>query len=134
MVGFPGETEEDFSDTVRFVREAKLLDAHVFAYSAREGTEAAAMPDQIPEEIKKERSARLIAVKNEMRDEVLSRIVKDGEILPTVVETKHADLYIGHSDSYVEVSLKSENDVRGCIVNVLPLSHKNGVIFGKIIT
>lgn len=134
MVGFPGETDEDFEDTVCFVREAELLDAHVFAYSAREGTLAAHMPDQIPDEVKKERSARLISVKNEVRSEVLSHLVENKKIMQTVIETKDADTYTGHSDSYVEVSVKSDRDIRGDIVGVMPVSHKNGVICGEIIT
>ena len=53
MVGFPGESEEDFLDTMRFVSEAGLLDAHVFAYSKREGTPAASYENQVPEQTKR---------------------------------------------------------------------------------
>ncbi len=132
MVGFPGESEDDFSDTLSFVREAMLLDAHVFAYSRRKGTPAAERQDQVPDEIKKERSARLIAEKNRVRDEVLSEVVREGRALKTVFETKKGNGYIGHSDSYIEVYSESGKDIRGEIVNVIPTHHENGILFGKI--
>ena len=134
MVGFPGESEEDFLDTVRFVKEAGLLDAHVFAYSKREGTEAAGMDDQIADEVKKERSARLIAAKNRMRDEVLSEIVELGKPLSTILESRVGGEFSGHSDSYVEVRVKCHGGVSGECVLVKPLYHKGGVIHGEIIT
>ena len=132
MVGFPGESEEDFLETVSFVREARLLDAHVFAYSRREGTPAAERADQVPEDIKRERSARLIAVKNEVRDAVLSNIVERGEPLSVIFETRRGTCYVGHSDSYVEVACESKDDIRGEIHEVIPLSHKDGIVFGKL--
>lgn len=134
MVAFPGETEEDFEDTVRFVREAGLLDAHVFAYSEREGTEAAMMDGKIADEVKKERSARLIAAKNRMRDEVLSTIVSSAAPLSCILETASAGEFTAHSDSYVEVKVKSEIHSSGDVVLVKPIKHKNGVIYGEIIT
>ena len=134
MVGFPGESEEDFEDTVRFVKEAGLLDAHVFAYSRREGTEAALMEGQIPDEVKKERSARLIAAKNRMRDEVLSDIVASGKALCCILESEAHGEFTAHSDTYVEVRVKSENGTSGDSVLVKPIRHKNGVIYGEIIT
>ena len=134
MVGFPGESEEDFEDTVRFVREAGLLDAHVFAYSEREGTEAAQMDCKVPDEVKKERSARLIAAKNRMRDEVLSSIVSSGRSLSCILETASAGEFTAHSDSYVEVRVRCENHSSGDVVLVKPIKHKNGVIYGEIIT
>ena len=134
MVGFPGETEEEVLDTCEIVRRAALLDAHVFAYSKREGTEAALMDGQIPDEVKKERSARLIAAKNRMRDEVLSGIVSSGKILSCILEGEAHGEFTAHSDTYVEVRVKSENGASGDSVLVKPIKHKNGVIYGEIIT
>jgi len=62
IVGFPGETEEDFRETLEVVAEVRFDGAFTFVYSPRQGTEAAAMPDQIPEEVKRERIERLIEV------------------------------------------------------------------------
>ena len=136
MVGFPGESEEDFLLTVDFVRRVRLLDAHVFAYSPRTGTPAATYPDQIPEDIKHERSERLIGAKNEVRDAVLSATVALGEPLDVIVETKNADgTYTAHSDSYVEVNFRAPacKNLQGERVMVAPVSHKCGVVFGEII-
>ncbi|MBQ7356347.1 MAG: tRNA (N(6)-L-threonylcarbamoyladenosine(37)-C(2))-methylthiotransferase MtaB [Clostridia bacterium] len=132
MVGFPGESEEDFLETVELVRRAELLDAHVFAYSVREGTPAAEYDGQIPESVKQERSRRLIEVKNQVRESVLEQVVQTGEPLSVIFETKEGDSYIGHSDSYIEVMCHSERDVRGELLSVMPTGHENGVLYGKI--
>ncbi len=133
MVGFPGESEEDFLDTVAFVREARLLDAHVFAYSKREGTPAADYPDQIPEQIKRERSARLIAECASVRDEILSDVIASGKQLSCILEGQHNGIYTAHSDSYIEVCVKGEKGLTGNLVLVKPLRHENGKIYGEII-
>lgn len=133
MVGFPGETDGDFEDTMRFVREAELLDAHVFAYSKREGTPAAYYIGQIPEEIKKERSAALIAECRRVRDEILSRVVNEGTPLFCIVESKRGEYYTAHSDSYIEVMIKSGKKLTGKLISVKPISHKDGIIHGEIV-
>ena len=136
MVGFPGESEEDFLMTADFVRRVGLLDAHVFAYSRRAGTPAATYPDQIPESLKRERSERLIGIKNEVRDAVLGAIVALGEPLDVIVETKNADgTYTAHSDSYVEVAFEAPKckNLQGERVKVAPVSHKNGIVCGVIV-
>ena len=133
MVGFPGESEEDFLDTLRFVREAGLLDAHVFAYSKRDTTPAATYEGQIPEQVKRERSARLIAECARMRDEILSAVVASGEPLSCILESEQGGVYTAHSDSYIEVRVKGKSGLSGTLVSVKPLSHENGVIQGEII-
>ena len=134
MVGFPGESEEDFLDTLRFVNEAGLLDAHVFAYSRREGTPAAGYDNQISEEIKKERSARLMDEVKRVRDKNLDSVIEAARPLPVILETRKGRVYHGHSDSYIEVVCEGENDLCGQLVMVAPTSHSNGTIYGKIIT
>lgn len=133
MVGFPGEKEEDFLKTVAFVREAMLLDAHVFAYSRREGTPATDYPDQIPEPVKRERSARLILEKNRVRDELLSGIVSGGKTLSVVAESRDGEYFVGHSEGYVEVKVPSEEDISGRLLRVKPLSHSGGTVYGEIL-
>ena len=133
MVGFPGETEADFNDTMRFVSEAKLLDAHVFAYSKRAGTPAAEYDGQIPEDVKHRRSAALIAECQRVRDEILSAVVAEGKPLSVILETSKGRVYQGHSDSYIEVVTESDTDLRGRLVSVMPTHHENGKIYGKIV-
>lgn len=133
MVGFPGESEEDFLETVSFAKEARFIDAHVFAYSRRAGTPAASYKDQIPESVKKERSRRLIEAKNEIRDSVLSTIVEQRTPLSVVLETYEDGRYSAHSDSFVEVCVEGPEGLGGEIVEIMPVSHKDGIILGKLI-
>ena len=133
MVGFPGESDEDFCDTLRFVREARLLDAHVFAYSKREGTPAASFDCQIPEQIKKIRSQTLISECAAVRDEILSEVVGRGKPLSCILESYNKGIYTAHSDSYIEVRVEGERGLSGNLVSVQPLRHESGVIYGKIL-
>lgn len=84
MVGFPGETEDDFLETLDTVRRARFDAAFTFIYSPREGTAACSMPDQIPEEVKKDRIRRLIGLQNEISLDVNRGLV--GEVLEVLVE------------------------------------------------
>ncbi len=132
MVGFPGESEEDFLATLGFVSKAELLDAHVFAYSKRQGTPAADYQNQVPDEVKKERSARLIAECASVRDGILERVVNEKKPLSCIIESRDGPCCTAHSDSYIEVRVESEEELFGKIVSVIPLSHKNGIVYGKI--
>ncbi len=133
MVGFPGESEEDFIKTFEFVSRAGLLDAHVFAYSKREGTPAKDFPDQVPEAVKKERSAVLISECRRVRGEILDGIVARNKPLCCILESLDEGYYTAHSDSYVEVRCKSEEDLSGELVSVIPLYHKDGIVYGEIV-
>ena len=133
MVGFPGESEEDFMDTVNFVSEARLLDAHVFAYSKREGTPAAEYENQIPEEIKKRRSAFLIETVERVRDEILSEVVNSKKPLSCIFESGKNGVYTAHSDSYIEVRAECDFNPAGQHYFVEPTYAQGGVIYGKII-
>jgi tRNA A37 methylthiotransferase MiaB len=133
MVGFPGESEEDFLDTVSFTREVGFIDAHVFAYSKRAGTPAASYEGQIPESVKKERSARLIAIKNEVRDTVLSGIVASGEAISVILETYDGEYYTAHSDTFAEVRVAAKEGLCGEMISVIPISHEGGVILAKLV-
>ena len=133
MVGFPGESEDDFADTMRFVREARLLDAHVFAYSKREGTPAAEFEGQIPEQTKKIRSQTLMNECARVRDNILDRVVSGGKPLSCILESYNKGTYTAHSDSYIEVRVEGERGLSGSLVSVKPLRHEGGVIYGKIL-
>lgn len=132
MVGFPGEDDEDFQATLDFVSRAGLLSAHVFAYSRRDGTPAASYDRQIPDTVKRERSRALIKECQRVGDGVLRSVVESGEMLHVIFEEKCDGGYIGHSDSYIEVVAECERDVSGELHAVIPESHRNGIIYGKI--
>lgn len=110
IVGFPQETEEEFRETERFLQEMALYEMHVFKYSAREGTAAAAMPGQIPERIKSERSAVLLALEKEQsnayrRDYIGKKI----RILTEDTLEKEGLLYrVGHTETYVKAAFPIE--------------------------
>ena len=133
MVGFPGETEEDFLDSLSFAEEARFLDAHVFTYSKRKDTPAATYPDQVPECEKKKRSEILIKRVAEIRREVLAEMVLSGEALPTVFETNSDGVWIGHSDNYAEIKVECQKDIHGARLSVRPLRVEGDSIIGEII-
>ena len=133
MVGFPGETEEDFLESVSAVREIGLLDAHVFAYSKRKDTPAALYPDQIAESVKRERSERLIAVAKEVRESVVEGVLRSGDPLPVILEEREGGVWRGHSDTFVTVEVESDEDLHGEMRTVVPVSRRGDVIIGKIL-
>ena len=91
------------------------------------------MEGQIDETEKRSRSARLIAVKNEVREEVLEELVKIGEPLSVILETRDAELYSAHSDGFVEVRVKAPRGMEGKLIEVVPVSHKNGILYATFI-
>ena len=133
MVGFPGETEEDFLQSVSLVREVGFLDVHVFAYSRRKDTPAADYPDQIPESIKRERSESLIAVAREVRERTLERIVLEEEYLPVIFEERDGEYMRGHSDTFVPIAVRCDTDLRGERRKVRPVSRNSDFIVGELI-
>ena len=135
MVGFPGEGEEDFLDTVSFAREAGFIDCHVFAYSGRRGTPAVSMPGQVPPEVKKDRSERLIAAVKEISAEAVEAHVRERKTLSVVVESRSGDNLLSHSDSYVEVVIEGESTDEACgkICDVMITRTEGNKAFGKLI-
>ena len=131
MVGFPGETEEDFQRTVELVRRVGFIDAHIFAYSRRPGTPAADYDGQIPESVKRQRSRILIEEARLSRDRVLSELVAGGKELRCIAETVHGDEIEGHSDEFACVRVPAGAIMPGESFTVIPVSHKDGVIYGK---
>ena len=128
MVGFPTETEEDFLETFRLVSELELLNAHVFAYSKRDGTPAAEMSGQVDESVKRERGARLSREVERVRDTVLDRFVKEGGVHPAILETYLGDgKYSAHTDSYVEIRVGYPEGHEGERISVRPISHSGGI-------
>ncbi|MEQ2399005.1 Threonylcarbamoyladenosine tRNA methylthiotransferase MtaB [uncultured Anaerotruncus sp.] len=116
MVGFPGETEEEFASTLQFVEEIGLAKAHVFSYSIREGTAAARMSGQVDPQVKEERSARLIAATGKTRQEFLQNQV--GTVQDVLFETQTGGLTHGYSKNYTPVFVKTDEDVTGAILRV----------------
>ena len=106
IVGFPGESDEEFEETAAFVKKVGFLKVHVFPYSKRDGTYAAKMSEQVAPEIKKKREDRLIAICEEVAKEYLDSFNGDSERVLLEEEIKGREDYIlGHTDRYIEVAV-----------------------------
>ena len=107
IVGFPGETEEEFAQTMHFVEQAEFLMVHVFPYSKRKGTPAATMAGQVPEDIKRSRATALIAHAAKIRHHLLDRIIAQNQPHTVLFET-YADGYAyGHTPEFIEIAMPS---------------------------
>lgn len=119
MVGFPGETEEEFSQSYDFCREIGFLWMHVFKYSPRKGTAAARFPNQVEPSIKEERSKKLIELARKMRNEVFQQFLcrQTDIILEKEIAGSQGDME-GLTSNYIPVSVKIENANSGEIIRV----------------
>lgn len=122
IVGFPGETEEDFEDTLDICRKVRYSSAFTFIYSKRSGTPAAAMENQVPEDLVKERFDRLLAVVNECSAEFAQQLT--GQVLPVLVEERdreneeNKNYLTGRLDNNLLVHFEGEDELIGKIINV----------------
>ncbi len=121
IVGFPGETEEEFMETYNFIRDHGFSELHVFPYSKRTGTPAARMEDQVPEEVKNERVHRLIELNDQLAKQYASTF--EDEVLEVIPEEKYklepeSGLYEGYSDNYLKVVFPADESMVGKIVRV----------------
>ena len=131
MVGFPGETDEEFNETLKFIDEIKFADAHVFQYSRRRGTPAAKRPDQIAPEVKEKRSREVIERTKNHRDEFLSGFI--GKTMPVLFEKRAKNgEYEGKTDNYITVRVQSADELGGQIRDVILKSAENGVMKGAL--
>ena len=101
IVGFPGETEEEFEQSLAFIRECQFADMHIFPYSKRPGTPAAEMPGQLPNAVKEERSHRAIAVAQEMSETYRRSLT--GTVQAVLVEGMEGEHSVGHAMNYVKI-------------------------------
>ena len=131
IVGFPGETEELFNETVESIKKIKFAEMHVFPYSRREGTLAASMPNQVDGNIKKERVRKLISLSEELKNEFYKSLIGTEEEL--LVE-KYIDGYlVGHLSNYGLCKVKSDNELLNEILKVKLSSYENDCFVGTIV-
>lgn len=103
IVGFPGETEEDFNDTLNFCEKVGFAKIHVFPYSDRNGTVASKMKDKIPGDIKKERVRRLIELSNKLEQNYFKKFI--GSEVEVLIEEEKDGIYYGFTDNYIPLKL-----------------------------
>lgn len=134
MIGFPGETEEDFLSTCDLVRKVRFSNAFTFVYSPRKGTPAANM-EQIPADIKKSRITRLVKLQNditkELSDEYLGKVY---EILVEDVNPKYPGTVCGRTDSGRLVTIKGETSLIGSFIDVKITKSRSASLFGEILS
>lgn len=133
IVGFPGESKEDFTKTYEFSKEANFLSMHVFAFSPRRGTLAATLPGRVSDAERAERSAALVALAHRMTEGHLAAAVAVGQPLSVLFETVEGGLATGHTASFLPVVAEAPPSVGGEILSVLPTAVRDGSVLGTII-
>ena len=118
IVGFPGETEEDFEETYEFIKKVIFSELHVFPFSAREGTKAYNMPNQVDPSVKAERVSKLIALSEKLNKEYYSKFV--GEELEVILEERNrfTKLLSGFTSNYLKLSADLDDSYIGKIVKI----------------
>lgn len=121
IVGFPGETEEEFEKSMAFVDRVDFYETHIFKYSKREGTKAAVMPDQVPEQVKTIRSNRLLALNEEKQKKFESYYLgKTVEVLmEEEIEKDGKHLQTGHTKEYMRIAVETSENLQNQLVDVM---------------
>ncbi|MGI5850746.1 MAG: tRNA (N(6)-L-threonylcarbamoyladenosine(37)-C(2))-methylthiotransferase MtaB [Caldicoprobacterales bacterium] len=133
MVGFPGETQEEFDSTVEFVKEINFSRIHVFKYSPRKGTPAARYKDQITEDIKESRSRRLIGLGREMEKNYLrSFLGREEWVLFEETSKNKEGWYEGYTQHYIRVAVPGHEGLIGSMVLVNLVDLKDNIMLGKL--
>ena len=130
IVGFPGETEEEFEKTYNFLKEINFYKMHVFKYSQRKGTRAAIMQNQVDGKTKEERSHILIELSNKNEIEYLKKYI--GKKVKVLFEQKENEYYKGHTSNYIVVKTKGEN-LDNQIIDVDIKEESNAELYGDIV-
>ncbi|MBR3449180.1 MAG: tRNA (N(6)-L-threonylcarbamoyladenosine(37)-C(2))-methylthiotransferase MtaB [Oscillospiraceae bacterium] len=136
IVGFPGETDADFEETLRFVEETGFAKVHVFPYSPRTGTRAAEFPDQVPQSVKAERAERLSALADDIRRKHLAGMVgQTVEVLAEREKQQNAQrFYQGHTPDGTLVKIFPENAEKGlqnCVICVTIEGYEDDCLTGR---
>ena len=131
IVGFPGETEEDYQASRAFAEEIGFSKIHVFPYSPKKGTPAAARKDHLQNAVKQARSHDLITVSDRMTDAFLQKHV--GKVMPVLFERCIGDdVYEGHTTNYMKVHVRSTKDLSNVIADTKILSVAEEMAFGEV--
>ncbi|MCK5780785.1 MAG: tRNA (N6-isopentenyl adenosine(37)-C2)-methylthiotransferase MiaB [Psychrilyobacter sp.] len=134
IVGFPGETEENFLDTLDVVRKVQYENAYMFKYSIREGTPAATMEGQIPEDVKQERLLRLMEVQNESAKNIsLSYVGKTVKVLVEGPSRRNEEKMTGRISENKVVIFKGDHSLKGTFVKVKIVTAKTWTLYGELV-
>ncbi len=135
IVGFPGETEEEFKETAEYLEEIRFSQMHVFKYSVRKGTVAEKMPNQVKTSIKKERSNVLFELEQAMRHEYLSSFIGKEEkvLIEEKIQIEGVSYQVGHTERYIRIAIQADSDLTNQVVSVTVKDRLNDeIMLGKI--
>ena len=131
IVGFPGETEEEFQQTLDFIQKCAFSAMHIFPYSKRPGTPAAKLPGQVRNAVKEERAHRAAQIARTMQDTYLDSWV--GETVPVLFEEERDGLWRGHTTRYCEVEVQSVQPLHNQLRQVQITGHAGGALQGVLV-
>ena len=129
ITGFPGETEEEFAQTLAFIERCGFAAMHIFPYSVRPGTKAAAMPDQCTAAVKERRAARAAETAERMKQAYLRGCI--GQTYPVLFEQEKNGLYVGHAPNYCQVGVRGE-DLHNAVRNVKIEAADGDMLIGEL--
>ena len=129
IVGFPGETDEEFETTYKFLKEIAFYKMHIFKYSKRDGTVAAKMPNQINGNIAEERSRMLIELSEKNMKMYNEKYI--GKEVEVLIEEKQGDYWIGHTNNYIVAKVKSKEKLENKIIHINILKTEQEAICGN---
>ena len=129
ITGFPGETEEEFAQTLAFIEKCGFAAMHIFPYSVRPGTKAAAMPDQCTAAVKERRAVRAAETAERMKQAYLHGCV--GQTYPVLFEQEKGGLYVGHAPNYCQVGVRGE-DLHNAVRNVKIEAVDGDMLMGEL--
>ena len=120
ITGFPGESEEDFEESYRFVDDISFFETHIFPYSLRKGTKAASMKGQLTEAVKKQRASRLIELNEKKHRMWIEKLIgSDVEVLIEELQVIDGrEYWVGHTKKYEKVAVESDRDLRNTLITV----------------
>ena len=131
IVGFPGETEEEFQQTLDFIQKCAFSAMHIFPYSKRPGTPAAKLPGQVLNAVKEERAHRAAQIARTMQDAYLDSWV--GETVPVLFEEERDGLWRGHTTRYCEVTVQSAQPLHNQLRQVRLTGRDGGALQGVLV-
>lgn len=136
IVGFPGETKEEFNRTVKFIKEIEFSQMHIFKYSVRKGTVAERLADQVDNKTKKARSKKLIKLAEETEEKYMSTFIDKVErvLVEEQIQINDIKYNVGHNERYVKIAFEAEEDLSNQIVYVKVKDNlTNDIMIGKIL-
>ena len=130
IVGFPGETEEEFEKTLAFINKCAFSSMHIFPYSRRRGTLAADMPEQVPKAVKRERARRASEAAREMARFYTAGFL--GSVLSVLFEREEGGVWYGHASNYLEAAAGG-TDLKNKTLPVRITCVKERLLYGEIV-